>query len=33
MMETVKIQDFCDMKQFEIIMKNWAMSTALRQSP
>ena len=29
MMETVKIQDFCDMKQFEIIMKNWAMSTGL----
>ena len=25
----IRIEDFCDMKKFEDIMKNWAMSTGL----
>ena len=25
----LRIQDFCDMNEFEKIMKNWAMSTGL----
>lgn len=28
-MQTIKIQDFCNMDQFENIMKTWAMSTGL----